>query len=168
MNLTKSEILNINITCTEADSLKPLFPFQWKQDSLKYLGIFLTPHLNTSFRHYYIPLLNNIISDLYHWSSFLAWKNKHHKNECFSLHSFCFPNDTIGYAYRVLLYTSDFAISGRGSILDYPCQHCTAPKDLGVLPFLTSKHIIMLLLYHYYITGNMLVMPSFGFTCSLL
>lgn len=50
INLSKSEILNINIPKAETLFLKPLFPFRWESNCLKYLGIYLTPNLQSIFR----------------------------------------------------------------------------------------------------------------------
>ena len=77
INLSKSEILNITVPQPIADQLKPLFPFRWEPARMKYLGIYLTPHLHSLFRHNYIPLLNTIKDDLRKWSSFShSWLGK--------------------------------------------------------------------------------------------
>lgn len=77
INLSKSEILNINLPRAEAASQKPFFPFKWEQTHMKYLGIFLTPKLHSLFKYNYIPLLNSIKEDLRKWASLShSWLGK--------------------------------------------------------------------------------------------
>lgn len=48
--------------------LQAKFPFQWTQDKIKYLGIFLTPTGAPLFGKNYLPLLTKIAADLLIWT----------------------------------------------------------------------------------------------------
>uniref|UniRef100_A0A8K9UVS9 Reverse transcriptase domain-containing protein n=1 Tax=Oncorhynchus mykiss TaxID=8022 RepID=A0A8K9UVS9_ONCMY len=67
INFNKSTACPLNITLTS--SMKTLCPFQWKTQGFQYLGIFITPDLNSLFKENYLPLLDRIKNDLQTWIS---------------------------------------------------------------------------------------------------
>lgn len=68
INLDKSEALNINVPGSELSKLQEYFPFKWAKGKLKYLGMFLTPHVTLAFKENYITLLTKIMTDLWNWN----------------------------------------------------------------------------------------------------
>lgn len=47
INMSKSFVLHINILAPEVKVLQSLTPFQWSSDSIKYLGLHVTPTLSS-------------------------------------------------------------------------------------------------------------------------
>lgn len=64
MNPSKSEIPNISVKPQEERIYKQDFPFIWRETELKYLGVKITPSLEIIYQQNFIPLLNDIKTDL--------------------------------------------------------------------------------------------------------
>lgn len=66
INYNKSIACPLHMNLTE--EIQKLYPFKWSADGFKYLGIQFTPCLVNLFKNNYIPLINNIKSDLGKWA----------------------------------------------------------------------------------------------------
>lgn len=64
MNPIKSEILTISLSKKEALALQSEFPFIWEGKELKYLGIKLNASLGKLYQANFIPLLNEIKTEM--------------------------------------------------------------------------------------------------------
>lgn len=69
INVSKSFALNISLSHHIVDQCKQNFPFQWKQDSITYIGIQLPSKLPDLYAKNYIPILNKLISDFKLWNN---------------------------------------------------------------------------------------------------
>ena len=67
INYTKSEALNVTLPEKVLALAKANSPFRWDPDTLKYLGIWLTPHLSKIFEKNFPPLLKGCEADLRQW-----------------------------------------------------------------------------------------------------
>lgn len=64
VNVAKSCCLNITLSIMEKEMLENNFPFQWKLQSLKYLGMNIAPLEEKMYELNYLPRLNSTISRL--------------------------------------------------------------------------------------------------------
>lgn len=71
INYTKSEALNVSVPTAILRDAQANSTFKWESLALKYLGIWLTPHLSQIFEKNFPPLLKTIEADL------AAWRPKH-------------------------------------------------------------------------------------------
>ncbi|KAM4705111.1 protein-glutamine gamma-glutamyltransferase 4 [Rhinophrynus dorsalis] len=67
INVSKSEILNVNLPETNCLSLKDRYDFRWAQHLITYLGVKFSPHTKDLFKINYLPLLPAMADDLRHW-----------------------------------------------------------------------------------------------------
>lgn len=68
INFTKSHALNVTIPQETVTQCETNFPFQWRHDAIKYLGIYLTANLSDLFAQNYLPILKAICDDLKNWN----------------------------------------------------------------------------------------------------
>ncbi|XP_068116266.1 uncharacterized protein [Hyperolius riggenbachi] len=77
INPEKTEALPLFLTEAELSSLKSHFPFKWKKDSIRYLGVNITKSYATLYGSNFPPLLKQIERDLDRWSSYgISWIGK--------------------------------------------------------------------------------------------
>lgn len=69
MNTHKSELLNISLPQTLANTLRSSFPFKLQPHHIKYLGILIPSNPSQLFTYNYAPLLRSLESDLKTWST---------------------------------------------------------------------------------------------------
>lgn len=60
INKTKSYILNLGIPDKDSQELKQTFPYIWKKDGVRYLGITLTPRTEDLISANYTPFLHSM------------------------------------------------------------------------------------------------------------
>lgn len=68
VNHSKSQALSVSLETHIVQALQKSFPFKWQNETLPYLGIFLTPTLTTLYKHNYLPLFRKLLEDLKRWS----------------------------------------------------------------------------------------------------
>uniref|UniRef100_A0A8C5Q8F8 Reverse transcriptase domain-containing protein n=1 Tax=Leptobrachium leishanense TaxID=445787 RepID=A0A8C5Q8F8_9ANUR len=73
-NVGKTQALPLHIPGPSLGDLKTQYSFDWRSDSIKYLGIFLTKNRSSIVKHNYLPLLQSIEKQLQSWHSVdLSW-----------------------------------------------------------------------------------------------
>lgn len=74
INFSKSFALNISLPSSIVTQCTENFPFQWKEDTITYLGIQLTAKLKDLYMKNYSPILNKLSIDLKNWHKpFFSW-----------------------------------------------------------------------------------------------
>lgn len=68
VNMTKSQALNISLHSTVVDQLKPSFQIKWSSNSLRYLGINLTPEIEHLYQTNFPPMYRKLETDLLTWT----------------------------------------------------------------------------------------------------
>lgn len=64
INPIKTVILNLGVDKNEEKALQQEFPFTWEKEELAYLGIKITSTLEKLYQANYIPLLNEVKTEL--------------------------------------------------------------------------------------------------------
>uniref|UniRef100_A0A8C5QS28 Reverse transcriptase domain-containing protein n=1 Tax=Leptobrachium leishanense TaxID=445787 RepID=A0A8C5QS28_9ANUR len=73
-NVGKTQALPLHIPGLSLVDLKTQYSFDWRSESIKYLGIFLTKNRSSIVKHNYLPLLQSIVKQLQSWHSVdLSW-----------------------------------------------------------------------------------------------
>lgn len=74
INYNKSEELNLTLREATLNNTKNNCKFKWETTSLTYLGIQLTPKLDSMYKANFQPLLKNITKDLEKWTmKYFSW-----------------------------------------------------------------------------------------------
>lgn len=74
INFAKSDFMNISLSEQSLAAVKNNSAFRWDSNSLKYLGIKLTPQLSSLFNQNFTPLCKFIEKDLDRWhKGFFSW-----------------------------------------------------------------------------------------------
>uniref|UniRef100_A0A803K7A0 Reverse transcriptase domain-containing protein n=1 Tax=Xenopus tropicalis TaxID=8364 RepID=A0A803K7A0_XENTR len=77
VNLSKSEILNINLPKTSQTTLESNFQFKWAKNNIQYLGVKIDADHTKAYQNNYLPLLGKIQNLASHWSKLkLSWFSK--------------------------------------------------------------------------------------------
>uniref|UniRef100_A0A8C5PAU0 Reverse transcriptase domain-containing protein n=1 Tax=Leptobrachium leishanense TaxID=445787 RepID=A0A8C5PAU0_9ANUR len=74
INMSKSEILNINLSGALVRELRCTLPFNWCEGKMRFLGIWLPPDLTKLYDINFPPLWDALQTDLKEWSSLkISW-----------------------------------------------------------------------------------------------
>lgn len=77
--MNKSQALNISLTPSLAEQLKPSNKFKWSSTSIRYLGINLTPKIDQLYQANFPPMYRKLETDLQSWSLHnISWLGKIH------------------------------------------------------------------------------------------
>lgn len=68
INYSKSHALNITLSSQDVSHCQDAFPFQWKAETITYLGIQITRKLSDLYNHNFSPILSKIQADLKKWA----------------------------------------------------------------------------------------------------
>ncbi|XP_075209466.1 UDP-N-acetylglucosamine transporter TMEM241 isoform X1 [Anomaloglossus baeobatrachus] len=74
VNFSKSEALNISLPQPEVSRIASNFPFKWKTEAVKYLGVYIPADLSKLYTLNYLTLLNRTIKNLKSYNGLrLSW-----------------------------------------------------------------------------------------------
>lgn len=79
VNMTKSQALNISLNPALVERLKLSFNFNWSDSSIRYLGINLTPSIDSLYQANFPPMYRRLEEDIRTWSPHkLSWLGRIH------------------------------------------------------------------------------------------
>lgn len=77
VNISKCQILTININHTIRTKMKSIFSCNWDNNKIQYLGIYLTAKSNQLYEANYKKLLQSVQTELMHMSKFeISWMGR--------------------------------------------------------------------------------------------